>query len=127
MRYLTLGEVLALHTRILVQSGGRPGIRDFGGIASAVSQPRVSAGGVDAYPTLIEKAAALGFALSQNHGFIDGNKRIAHAAMEAFLILNGLEISATVDDQEEIVLKLASGDLSRELLTMWLGENATST
>ena len=126
MRYLTLGEVLALHTRILAQSGGRPGIRDFGGIVSAVSQPRASVGGVDAYPTLIDKASALGFALSQNHGFVDGNKRIAHAAMETFLILNGFEIIASVDEQEATILKLASGELSRNLLGAWLHKNATS-
>jgi death on curing protein len=72
MRYLTRGEILALHTRILAQSGGRPGIREFGGISSAISQPRVSVGGADAYPTLIDKAAALGFALSQNHGLMTG-------------------------------------------------------
>ena len=126
MRYLTLGEVLALHTRILAESGGRPGIRDFGAISSAVSQPRVSVGGKDAYPSLIEKAAALGYTLSQNHGFVDGNKRIAHAAMETFLVLNGFEIDASVDEQESIMLQLAAGELSRESLRVWLKENATS-
>ena len=63
MRFLTLGEVLALHRRILAESGGRTGIRDLGAIASALSQPRVSVGGKDAYPTLLEKAAALGYSL----------------------------------------------------------------
>ena len=75
MRFLTLGEVLALHTRILRESGGRPGIRNLSIIASAVAQPRASVGGEDAYPSLTEKAAALGYALCQNHGFVDGNKR----------------------------------------------------
>ena len=80
MRFITLGEVLALHRRILAESGGRAGVRDLGAIASALSQPRVSVEGQDAYPTLLDKAAALGFSLIRNHGFIDGNKRIAHAA-----------------------------------------------
>jgi death on curing protein len=57
MRYLTLGEVLALHRRILAESGGRPGLRDLGAIASAIAQPRVSVGGQDAYPTLVDKLA----------------------------------------------------------------------
>ena len=120
MRYLTLGEILALHTRILAQSGGRSGIREIGGIASAVAQPRVSVRGDDAYPTLVEKTAALGFTLSQNHEFVDGNKRIAHAAMETFLILNCFEIVASVDEQETTMLNLAAGKLSRESLVAWL-------
>lgn len=114
MRHLTLGEVLALHRRILAESGGRPGLRDLGIIASALAQPRVSVGGQDAYPTLIDKAAALGYSLVRNHGFIDGNKRIAHAAMEVFLVMNGVELRASVDEQERFMLSLAAGDVSRE-------------
>ncbi len=126
MRYIMLGEILSLHSRVVSQSGGSPGIRDFGGIASAVAQPRVSVGGSDAYPSLIEKAAVLGFALSQNHGFVDGNKRIAHAAVETFLILNGFEITASVEEQESTVLELAAGELSREALASWLEKHVTA-
>ena len=108
MRYLTLGEVLALHRRILAESGGNPGVRDLAAIASALSQPRVSVRGEDAYPSIIEKAAALGYSLVCNHGFVDGNKRIAHAAMEVFFVLNGMELSASVDDQERFMLALAA-------------------
>jgi death-on-curing protein len=125
MRYLTLGEVLALHRRILAESGGRPGLRDLGAIASALAQPRVSVGGEDAYPTLTDKAAALGYSLVRNHGFIDGNKRIAHAAMEVFLVMNGMELRASVDDQERFMLALAAGDISREVLADWLRTHAT--
>lgn len=57
-------------------------------------------GGEDLYPTVIEKAIALGFSMIMNHPFVDGNKRTGHAALETFLILNGLEISASVDEQE---------------------------
>ena len=120
MRFLALGEVLALHRRILAESGGTPGVRDLGAIASAVSQPRVSVGGQDAYPTLIDKAAALGFSLIRNHGFLDGNKRITHAAIEVFLIMNDIEISASVDEQERFMLSLAAGEVSREELAEWL-------
>jgi death-on-curing protein len=124
MRYLTLGEVLALHRRILAESGGRPGLRDLGAIASALAQPRVSVGGQDAYPTLPDKAAALGFSLIRNHGFIDGNKRIAHAAMEIFLVMNGMELHASVDEQEQFMLALAAGEVSREALAEWLRAHA---
>ena len=76
-------------------------------------------GGRDLYPTLSEKAAALGFSIIRNHPFIDGNKRIGHATMEVFLILNGYEIDASVEDAEGVILQLASGDMGREELTAW--------
>ena len=120
MRYLTLGEVLALHRRILAESGGSPGVRDLAAIASAVSQPRVSVGGKDAYPSLAEKAAALGFFLISNHPFVDGNKRIGHAALEVVLVLNGLELLAPVDEQEAIILRVASGDMDRKEFCSWV-------
>ena len=127
MRFLSLGEVLALHRRILAESGGRLGVRDLGAIASALSQPRVSVGGEDAYPTLVDKAAALGYSLIRNHGFFDGNKRIAHAAMEVFLVLNGMELRASVEEQERFMLSLAAGEVSREGLADWLRSNTIST
>jgi death-on-curing protein len=77
-------------------------------------------GGEDLYPTLVDKAAAIGFSLVMNHPFIDGNKRIGHAAMEVFLVMNGYEIDAFVDEQETIILSLASGELEREAFTQWL-------
>jgi len=123
MRLLTLGEVLALHRRILAETGGAPGVRDLNAIASAVAQQRVSAGGVDAYPSIIEKAAALAYSLVGNHSFIDGNKRIGHAAMEVLLLLNGTEIQASIDEQERLMLSLAAGQVSRAELVEWLKAN----
>jgi death on curing protein len=120
MRYLTFGEVVALHRAILESSGGTSGIRDLGALESALAQPRASFGGTDLHESLPAKAAALGFSLTMNHAFVDGNKRVAHAAMEVFLILNGHEIVATVDEQEHIMLNLAAGKVTREQLTEWL-------
>jgi death-on-curing protein len=77
-------------------------------------------GGDDLYPTLGEKAAALGYSLIKNHPFIDGNKRTGHAAMEVFLVLNGFEIQAAVDEQERIILQVAAGEMTREEFTEWL-------
>jgi death-on-curing protein len=76
--------------------------------------------GEDLYPTIVEKAAALGFSLIKNHPFVDGNKRIGHAAMEVSLILNGYEIDASVDEQEPVILQLAAGELERKASTEWL-------
>ncbi len=120
MRYLTPGEVLHLHSLLIRQSGGSDGLRDRGALESAVHQPQASFGGEDLYPTLPKKAAALAFSIVNNHPCIDGNKRAGHAAMEAFLMLNGFEISAGVDDQEKLFLDLAAGELSQSELAQWI-------
>ena len=127
MRYLSLAEVIELHRRVVDQSGGAPGLRDTGRLESAVAQPRISFGGRDLYPSLIEKAGALCFSLVQNHPFVDGNKRLGHAAMEVFLILNGHEIRAGVDEQETVIIGVASGQVSRESLVEWLNEHVFET
>jgi death-on-curing protein len=124
MRYLTLGEVLELHRLIIARWGGVAGVRDLGALESAVAQPRMSFGGSDLYSDIVEKAAALCFSLVQNHPFVDGNKRVAHASMETFLLLNGCEIHASVDEQEQVMLAVASGALSRDGLTGWLRDHA---
>ena len=111
IRYLTLAEVIKLHSQILEQAAGSSGIRDMGALESAISQPRMTFGGEELYPTVIEKASALGFSIVMNHPFIDGNKRAGHAAMETFLVLNRLEIKAVVDEQERVILALAAGEL----------------
>jgi len=120
MRYLNLVEVFALHRQIIEQSKGAMGIRDLGSLESALAQPRMTFAGEDLYPTIVDKASALGFSIVMNHPFIDGNKRTGHATMETFLLLNGLEINAYVDEQERVILALASGELERDAFTKWL-------
>ena len=120
MRFLTLGEVLEVYRQIMEQSGGMLGIRDFAALESALAQPRLTSGGEDLYPTIIEKASALAFSIIQNHPFVDGNKRTSHAAMEIFLVLNGFEIEAETVEQEAIFLQVASGKITRETFTDWL-------
>jgi len=123
MRYLTLGEVVDLHRRLLQVTSGASGIRDFGALESAIAQPKATFGGVDLYPTIIEKAAALAVSLVQGHPFVDGNKRVGHAAMETFLVLNGTEIDAPVGDQERLMLDLAAGRIGRNHLIDWLRQH----
>jgi death-on-curing protein len=120
MRYLSLVEVLELHRLVVEQSGGAQGVREMSGLESAVAQPQMTFGGEDLYPTLADKAAALGFSLIMNHPFVDGNKRIGHAAMETFLVLNGHELSSGTDEQEQIILQVAAGTMKREAFTEWV-------
>ncbi len=126
-RYLSLTEVLELHRGILEQSGGAPGIRDAGALDSALVQPQMTFGGQELYPRLADKAAALAFALICSHPFVDGNKRVGHAAMETFLVLNGHELDATVDDQEQVVLQVAAGGMGRDQFTAWVQTHLNDT
>lgn len=127
MRYLTLGEVLDLHRQVVAQSGGTLGIQSLGALESAIAQPRMTFGAQELYPTIIEKASALGFSLICNHPFVDGNKRTGHAAMETFLVLNGLEIYAPTDEQEAVILRIASGEMGRSEFTDWLRAHVAAT
>ena len=120
MRYPSLGEVLALHAQLMTRSGGPGGLVRLPGLEAAIALPRQTFGGADLYPTLAEKAAVLGFALIQNHPFADGNKRVGHAAMETFLVLNGYELAAPVDEAESAILHVAASRWSEADLLAWV-------
>ncbi|MGA0559843.1 type II toxin-antitoxin system death-on-curing family toxin [Larkinella sp. VNQ87] len=120
MTYPNVEDIVLLHGIIIQQSGGGTGIRDQGGLEAAVAQPQMTFSGEDLYPTIIEKASAICFSLVMNHPFVDGNKRIGHAAMEFFLMINGYEVRADIDEQEQIILDLAAGILDRDAFTQWL-------
>ena len=120
MRNVTVEQVLELHALVLEQSGGTPGLRDRGALESAVAQPQMAFGGVEMYPTLAAKAGALCYSLVQNHAFVDGNKRIGHAAMEVLLVVNGFELDADVDEQERVIFSVASSQTSRDELIAWV-------
>ena len=81
MRWLTLENILVLHERVVDRTGGATGIRDQAGLESANAQPQATFGGELLHAELCDQAAALGFSLIGNHPFVDGNKRIGHAAM----------------------------------------------
>lgn len=126
MRYLSVGEVLRIYRGVMQQTGGLIGIRDVGALESAVAQPRMSFAGQDLYPSIAEKAAALGFSLIQNHPFSDGNKRTGHAAMELFLLRNGYEIDSSIKTQFETILSVASGTMDRAAFARWVESNIVS-
>jgi death-on-curing protein len=117
--YLTLGDVLAIHAHQIDKFGGSHGVRDRGLLESALYRPQTGY-----YADVIEEAAALWESLSQNHPFIDGNKRTAFASTYSFLFINGVRISASSDETQSFVLGLYEvGKFSFENLTAWLREN----
>lgn len=120
MRFLLVEDIIRIHEQVIARSGGFLGILNQAGLESAVAQPQQSFAGIDLYEGLVDKAAALAFFLALNHPFIDGNKQVAYTAMEVFLVLNGYEVVASVDDSESTFLDLAAGRLTRQQLTEWL-------
>lgn len=117
--YLTTDHLIALHRRVIAETGGPPGVRELGGVQSALARPFASYGGQALYPTLEEKAAALAEGISRNHPFVDGNKRMAIAAGCLFLMLNGREITATEQELEHTAWALAVREIELAGLAEW--------
>jgi len=122
MRYLSLQEVSSLHSLLIAQSGGSSGLRDRAALESALAQPEASFGVEELFQISPAKLASA-HSLIQNHSFVDGNKRIGHGAMEVFLLLNGYEIDSSVDEQETMIINVASGKVSRIELSEWLSKH----
>ena len=123
MRYITRDEIMYLHARIVDQTGGFSGIRNERALKTALDQPQQTTRRGDVHSTIIAKAAALGYAIIHQLPFVEGNKRVGHAAMEAFLLLHGKEIAAEIDDQERMVLQIAAGVLPLGQFATWLAEH----
>ena len=108
-----------MHKLLLEQSGGSPGFAT----RDCLSRPSISRQwhlAVRMYPTLADKAAALCFSLVMNHPFLDGNKRVGHAAMEVLLVLNDFQLDASVDEQERVILDLAASKSTCAEFTAWV-------
>jgi death-on-curing protein len=108
-----------LHGQLIREHGGSYGIRDEGPIESALIWPR-NRWEYEEQVDLPDLAAAYAYGLAQNHGFVDGNKRVAFAAAGVFLIANGLRLTASEGEAYAVVVDLASGELSEVDLAQWL-------
>jgi len=113
-------KVLLLHQLITEETGGDPGLRDFGLLDSALESAYATFDGNDLYPTKEEKAARLGFALISNHAFVDGNKRIGMYIMLTFLEVNGLRARPTNEEIVRVGLGVASGEIKYDELLAWV-------
>ena len=105
---------------LINETGGIHGIRDEALLDAALNAPFQGFGDAEAFPSLQQKGARLGFGLIQNHAFIDGNKRIGVHAMLIFLSLNGIELSYTQQELSNTILSVASGNMSFEELVRWI-------
>ena len=117
---LTKQQVILLHKEIIAASGGSSEIRDDGLLDSALNAPFQTFSGTELYPTILEKAARLGYSLIKNHAFVDGNKRIGAHTMLVFLALNNIEVEYEDNDFTQLILGVAAGEISAEQLLAWL-------
>lgn len=117
---LLLLDILDFHKQLSQNENTIPAIRDINLIESAVNMPFMTFGGQDLYPTVWDKAAVLAYGLVNNHGFVDGNKRVAMHAMVTFLDLNNHDIQLSNDEIVDIGLSLAEGILSWQILSDYL-------
>ena len=120
MKVLSKRQILMLHSTLVAQSGGMDGLRDEGLLESAINTPLQTFAGQELYPTVLEKAARLGYGLIHNHPFLDGNKRIGAHAMLVFLDINNITLSYEDDDLIAAILRVASGDMDEGELLEWL-------
>jgi death-on-curing protein len=117
--YIRVEDVLAIHSDLIDRFGGIRGIRDAGLLESALFRPQTGH-----YALLIDEASALWESLSQNHPFVDGNKRTAFAATYVFLLINGIRIVATDREAQAFILDLYDSDqLEFHRLQAWLIQN----
>lgn len=111
----------------MIVLGREPEVRDLGLLDSAVHRPRSSMFGTEAYPDLLSKAAALLESLARNHGLVDGNKRLAWAAVAVFLLDNGRSIlDVDQDEAYDFVISVASGELELADMAAWLAANVAA-
>ena len=112
-RFLTLAEVIEVHTDQITRYGGQDGVRDFGLLESALAQPEASFAGAWLHRDLHHMAAAYAFHLCQNHPFIDGNKRTALACALVFLEFHGVSIGDPKGLLRDAMRDIASGKMSK--------------
>lgn len=120
-KWLSYDQIIAVHSRQLRRFGGAPGLRDEGGLRSALERPinkwQYEQSG------LPDLAAAYAFGLAKNDPFVDGNKRVAFIAMTAFLRKNGIRFSPDQAQATAIILALAAGEVSEQSLSRWIADN----
>jgi death on curing protein len=121
--YLSTEQILYIHDMLLGETGGASGMRDAGLLDSALGRSAASFGGQDLYPSMQAKAAALMHSLVSNHPFVDGNKRVAIAATELFLRVNGYFFTADNDTLFDFTMACAASQIGHEEIRIWIEQH----
>jgi death-on-curing protein len=120
---ISVAQVLKIHALAIEKFGGANGVRDVGGLESALARPFQTFAGTELYPTIFEKAAAIGESIIMNHPFIDGNKRTGYLLMEALLRYGGFKITVNDVKLYDFVINISTGLMAFHEIVEWLKEN----
>lgn len=123
MILLTVEEIIELHQKLIERTGGSSGLRYLSLLESAVYSAASSYGGTEAYPSIEEKSARLMFSLTNNHAFVDGNKRIGIFTMLMTLELNNVRIKYTQAELVALGLSVADGKTDYQEILNWINEH----
>lgn len=120
---ISIQQALSIHKIAIEKFGGSQGIRDINGLESALARPFQTFVGEDLYPTIEEKAAAIGESIIMNHPFIDGNKRTGYLLMEAVLRYGNKKIPVTDEILYQFVISISTGEIKFDEIVNWLKNN----
>jgi len=122
MRPLSVENIILFHEKIIKETGGSAGVRDRGLIESALNRAFVTYDGQDLYPSIIDKISVITYSLVNNHGFVDGNKRIGIAVMVLLLKMNNIKVYYTQQELTDLGLKIAQGLMKEKNISNWIKE-----
>ena len=120
MNWLSIDEVYTIHEEIINQAGSTASVRDFSLLHSAVERPKAAYGGMEFYPTIFLKAAALLHSLCMNHPFTDGNKRTSWVSAKRFLKINNYRLKAERPEAVSFMLSVDNEKLPLKDISSWL-------
>lgn len=121
--WITVEYALIAHDEQLAEHGGQEGVRDIGGLESAIMRPQQLLHYASKRPSLAKLAAAYAAGISRSHPFLDGNKRTALVVCFTFLKINGLNVTAEPAERYRMFEGLASGQVSEEKFAAWLEDS----
>lgn len=126
MRRLSVKDIMLLHQKLIDQTGGSHGVRDLNLVDSAISRAFVTFDGNDLYETIEDKIAAITFGLINNHGFVDGNKRVGIAVMLLLLKLNDHTLQYSQAELIDMGISIADGSIDEAGIKEWIYKHRKS-
>ena len=120
MIWITVDDVIRLHSQVIQVTGGLDGIRDHSALESAVCAPLQTFGGQELFSSEIEKIARLGYGLASNHAFVDGNKRIGALMTQLLLQWNGYRLELEAGELADMFISVADNAANETDLLEWI-------
>ncbi len=123
MKWVSVESVIEIHKMVIDSTGGSQGVRSLGALESALNSPLTTFDGTDLYPNIVDKAAMLLNSITNNHPFIDGNKRIDFVVTATILEDNGYKTLFTQEEVASFMLQIAQGNVNQIEIKQWLEEH----